>query len=57
MIGVPLTRIHLIAFYLYGIVLTIVLVFAGMTVCSAIFGKERAMKAIIGEFPGHDKND
>ena len=56
MIGVPLTPLHLMGFFLYGIVLTVVLVFSGMTVCSAIFGKERAMKAIIGEFPGHEED-
>jgi len=46
---VDITPIHLICFYLYGIVLTMALVFVGMGVCSAIFGKERAFKAIVGE--------
>ena len=55
MLGVNLTPLHLMGFFLYGIVLSIVLVFSGMTVCSAIFGKEKAMKAIIGEFPGHEE--
>ncbi len=49
MLGVDLTPIHLIGFYLYGIVLSVVLVLSGMGVCSAIFGKDRAMKAIVGE--------
>lgn len=49
MLGVELTPVHLIGFYLYGIVLSVVLVVSGMGVCSAIFGKEKTMKAIIGE--------
>ena len=49
---IDITPIHLIAFYLYGIVLTLALVFVGMGVCSAIFGKERAFKAIVGEPEG-----
>ena len=49
MLGIELTPIHLAGFYLYGIFLSVVLVVSGMTVCSKIFGKERTMKAIIGE--------
>lgn len=49
MLGVDLTPIHLIGFYLYGILLSVVLVISGVTVCSAIFGKDKAMKAITGQ--------
>lgn len=49
MLGIDLTPIHLICFYLYGIFLSVVLVISGMTVCNKIFGKERTLKAIIGE--------
>lgn len=49
MLGIDLTPVHLAGFFLYGIFLSVVLVVSGMTVCSKIFGKERAMKAIIGE--------
>ena len=49
MLGIDLTPVHLVAFFLYGIFLSVVLVVSGMTVCSKIFGKERTMKAIIGE--------
>lgn len=49
MLGIELTPIHLVGFYLYGIFLSVVLVVSGMTVCSKIFGKERTMKAVIGE--------
>lgn len=49
MLGVKLTPVHLVGFFLYGIVLSVVLVVSGMTVCSKIFGKEKTMKAIMGE--------
>lgn len=45
--NIDITPLHLIAFFLYGIVLTVCLVLSGTLVCSAIFGKERAMKAIM----------
>ena len=53
MLNQPLTPLHLIGFYLYGILLSVVLVVSGMSVCSAIFGKEETMKAIIGDMPPH----
>lgn len=49
MIGVDLTPFHLIGFYIYGIFLSVVLVVSGTAVCSAIFGKEKTMKAITGQ--------
>ncbi len=49
MIGVDLTPVHLIGFFIYGIILSIVLVVVGMAACSAIFGKEKTMKAIMGQ--------
>ena len=45
--NIDITPLPLIAFFLYGIVLTVCLVLSGTLVCSAIFGKERAMKAIM----------
>lgn len=44
---IDITPFHLVAFFLYGLVLTVCLVLSGMLVCSAIFGKEKAMKAIM----------
>lgn len=49
MLGIDLTPVHLAGFYLYGILLSVILVVSGMTICTKIFGKERTMKAIIGE--------
>lgn len=49
MLGVDLTPVHLIGFYLYGILLSVVLVISGMGVCTAVFGKDRALKAITGQ--------
>lgn len=49
MLGVDLTPVHLIGFFLYGVFLSIALVFVGTAVCSAIFGKEKTMKAIMGQ--------
>lgn len=49
MLGVDLTPVHLIGFYLYGILLSVVLVMSGMGICSAVFGKEKAFKAITGQ--------
>lgn len=49
MLGIDLTPVHLAGFFLYGIFLSVVLVVSGMAVCSKIFGKERTMKAIVGE--------
>lgn len=48
MLGVELTPVHLIGFFLYGIFLSVVLVMSGMAVCTAVFGKEKTVKAIIG---------
>lgn len=47
MLQMPLTPFHLVAFFVYGLVLAVLLVVCGMLVCRAIFGKERAMKAIM----------
>lgn len=49
MMNIPLTPFHLVGFFLYGLVLSVVLVLSGMGICSLIFGKEAAMKAIVGE--------
>ena len=49
MSGADITPLHLIGFYLYGIVLSVALVMSGMAVCSAIFGKEKAVEAITGQ--------
>jgi hypothetical protein len=57
MLEVDLTPIHLIGFYLYGTVLSVVLVLSGMGVCAAVFGKERAMKAIVGELEDGNEAD
>lgn len=55
MMGLDLTPLHLVGFYLYGLLLAIVLVMSGMGVCSLLFGKERAFAAIVGEAKGKDK--
>ncbi|MCC6099724.1 MAG: DUF1097 family protein [Olsenella sp.] len=47
MLNVPLTPLHLIGFFCYGLVLASALVLSGMAVCGAIFGKERAMAALM----------
>lgn len=39
-----ITPIHLIGFFLYGIVLSVVLAGGGFAVCSMIFGKETTIK-------------
>ncbi|MGI6229652.1 MAG: DUF1097 family protein [Tractidigestivibacter sp.] len=54
MLQVPLTTVHLICFFCYGLVLASVLVLSGMAVCSAIFGKERTMAAL-SPLPPKDK--
>lgn len=46
MLKMDITPLHLVAFYLYGIFLTLALIFSGIFVCSLIFGKEKAMKAL-----------
>ena len=56
MLNVPLTTLHLIGFYCYGLVLAAALVLSGMAVCSAIFGKERTMAALM-PLPQDDKKD
>ena len=56
LIGEPLTTLHLIGFYCYGLVLAAALVLSGMAVCSAIFGKERTMAALM-PLPQDDKKD
>lgn len=49
MLGIDLTPLHLIGFFLYGILLSVVLVVSGMGICTAVFGKEKAVKAITGQ--------
>ena len=49
MLEVDLAPVHLVGFFCYGIILSIVLVVSGTAVCSAIFGKEKTMKAIMGQ--------
>lgn len=44
MIGVDITGIHLIAFFIYGIILSVLLVLAGTGVCTLIFGKKRVQE-------------
>lgn len=59
----PINYIHLFAFWLFGLVLAVCLVMSGMLVCSAVFGKERAGKALTplavlkaqGQDPSQDK--
>ncbi len=48
---VPITYFHLFGFWCYGLVLAVCLVLSGMAVCSAIFGKERAMAALAPKAP------
>ena len=55
MLEQPITGIHLICFFLYGIVLSLALVLSGMTVCSLIFGKETAMAVIVGSAAPEEK--
>ena len=43
----PITYLHLFGFWCYGTVLAVCLVLGGMGMCSAIFGKERAAKALM----------
>ena len=43
----PIGYFHLFGFWCYGIVLAVCLVGGGMLVCGAIFGKERAMAAMM----------
>ena len=43
----PITYLHLFGFWCYGTVLAVCLILGGMGMCSAIFGKERAAKALM----------
>lgn len=43
----PVLFAELFGFWCYGLVLAVALVLSGMTVCGAIFGKERAMAALM----------
>jgi hypothetical protein len=38
--ALPITPLHLIGFFLYGLVLTVILVFGGGMLCNIILGKE-----------------
>jgi hypothetical protein len=49
--AMQLTPFHVIGIFLYGVVVTIVLVVGGFAVCSAIFGKE----ATVASLPGGNK--
>lgn len=49
----PITPIHLVLLFIYGIVLTCALVGGGFAVCSMIFGKER----VLAVFAGSEKSD
>lgn len=51
----PILFIELFGFWCYGLVLAVALVLSGMVVCGAIFGKERAMAALmpLPEDDGH----
>lgn len=46
MLQQPINYGHLLAFWLFGLVLAVCLVMSGMLVCGAIFGKERTGKAL-----------
>lgn len=50
----PILFVELLGFWCYGLVLAVALVLSGMVVCSAIFGKERAMAALM-PLPRDDK--
>ena len=49
MLKIDLTPFHLIGFFIYGLFLASALVLSGMVVCSAIFGKDKAMAALVEE--------
>lgn len=51
----PILFVELLGFWCYGLVLAVALVLSGMVVCSAIFGKERAMAALM-PLPRDDKH-
>lgn len=44
-----ITPIHLIIFYLYGILLSVVLVAGGFKICSLIFGKDKTLAVFTGK--------
>lgn len=48
-----ITPFHLIAFYLYGIVLSVALVGGGFTICSLVFGKEKTIAVFEGKEQGN----
>lgn len=56
MMQIPITPIHLICFFLYGLLLSVALVVVGGAVCSAIFGKDRAMAALMPLPPKDARN-
>lgn len=43
-----ITQIHLIGFFLYGILLTCALVGGGFALCSLVFGKEKVLEVFSG---------
>jgi hypothetical protein len=49
MMKLKITPLHLVGFFCYGVVLAVAMVLIGMAVCSAIFGKDRAMATIVGD--------
>lgn len=44
MMGIEITPFHLIGFFVYGIILSVVLVMGGGAICSLVFGKEEVQK-------------
>ena len=52
----PILFAELLCFWCYGLVLAVALVLSGMAVCSAIFGKERAMQALMPLPPKDDQH-
>lgn len=46
MLQQPINFGHLFAFWAFGIALAVCLVMSGTLMCSAIFGKERAIQAL-----------
>ena len=45
----PITPLHLIAFFLYGTFMAVVLAGGGFAICSKIFGKETTLKVLTEE--------
>lgn len=53
MMGIDITPFHLVGFFVYGVVLSVVLVMGGGFVCSLVFGKE-SVQAVFAGKAAHD---